>query len=211
MAASQNYPMAVLIDNDTVRDAEIFLSQKDPILSKLIQIHGPCTLGLEEVEPFVRLVNSIIGQQLSTKAAKAIRERVLRSLEIIAPDNIALANSEVLRACGLSGAKIRYIKNLSWQVKNKMIDFSALTKLPAETAIKELTKISGVGQWTAEMFAMFALRHSNILSLGDAGLRRAVKKLYGETAELEKIGERWEPYCSVASWYLWRHLDANLL
>jgi len=210
MAPSKNkLHQPTILNEDSIRIAESFLSQKDAILSELIQAHGPCTLGLGEAKPFVRLVNSIIGQQLSTKAAKTIRERLRHGLGEITPNSIALADNETLRACGLSGAKIRYIKNLSLQVTNKILDFSVFPGLPAETAVKELTKISGVGQWTAEMFAMFAMRHSNILSLGDAGLKRAVKKLYGDTAELAKIGKEWEPYCSVASWYLWRHLDAN--
>lgn len=210
MASSRNkLHQPIILNKNSIRIAESFLSQKDAILAELIQGHGPCTLGLEEVEPFGRLVNTIIGQQLSTKAAKTIRERVRDSLREVTPGSIAIAGNETLRACGLSGAKIRYIKNLSLQVRNKTLDFSVLPGLPAEAAIKELVKISGIGKWTAEMFAMFALRHSNILSLGDAGLKRAVKKLYGDTAELEDIGKRWEPYCSIASWYLWRHLDAN--
>lgn len=92
-----------------------------------------------------------------------------------------------------------------------MINFSLLHELPAQIAIKELTKIRGIGQWTAEMFALFVLRHSNILSIGDAGLQRTVKKLYGNTATLKEIGARWEPYCSIASWYLWRYIDATPL
>jgi len=212
MASSKsNLHQPIILNKDSIRIAESFLSQKDSILAELIQAHGPCTLGFGEVEPFARLVNSIIGQQLSTKAAKTIRERVRHSLGEVTPGSIAFADNETLRACGLSGAKIRYIKNLSLQVRNKILDFSALPELPPEAAIKELTKISGIGQWTAEMFAMFGLRHSNILPLGDAGLKRAVKKLYGNTAELEAFGKRWKPYCSIASWYLWRHLDANLL
>lgn len=201
----------IILNIDSIRIAEAFLSQADLILAELIQTHGPCTLGFGEAEPFVRLVDSIIGQQLSAKAAKAIRARVRHSLGEITPSSITIADNETLRACGLSAAKIRYIKNLSWKVKNKEIDFSVLYSLPIEIVINELIKISGVGQWTAEMFVLFALRHSNILSLGDSGLKRAVKKFYGDTAKLETVGKRWNPYCSVASWYLWRYLDANML
>jgi DNA-3-methyladenine glycosylase II len=207
---NKKFSRPVILDNDSVRHAEIFLSQKDPILGNIIQIYGPCSICADNTDPFVKLVNSIIGQQLPAKAARTIRGRLLQGLSEITPRNILSSDDEILRSYGLSSAKIRYIKNLSEQVEDNTVNFSILYGLSAETAIKELTKIKGIGRWTAEMFTLFTLRHSDILSLGDAGLQRAVKKLYGDTAKLEKIGKRWKPYCSVASWYLWRYLDAGL-
>jgi DNA-3-methyladenine glycosylase II len=203
-------PTEVIFDNASVHRAELFLSQADPILGKLIQLHGPCTICFDNIDPFVKLVSSIIGQQLSAKAARTIRKRVFRHLAEITPGNIISADHGALRACGLSNAKIRYIKNLSELTVNNAVNFSVLYELPAEVAITELTKIKGIGRWTAEMFALFTLHHSDILSLGDASLNRAVKKLYGDTAKLEIIGKKWKPFCSVASWYLWRYIDAGI-
>ena len=200
-----------ILNTDTISIAEIHLAQVDRILGELITLHGPCTICSDYTEPFEKLVNSIIGQQLSAKAARTIRQRIRNCLGKICPEEISAAASEKLRECGLSTAKVRYIKALSELVQTNQFSFESLYNSPIEVVIDELVKIPGVGRWTAEMFALSTLRHANILSLGDAGLNRAVKKLYGSNASLEKKGEKWKPYCSVASWYLWRYLDANLL
>jgi endonuclease III len=113
-----------------------------------------------------------------------------------------------LRSAGLSHRKVTYIKELARRVLAKEIDFAKLRQSPSEHAVQCLLEVPGVGPWTTHMFLIFGLNHPNVLALDDAGLRRATKLLY-RNAKLETVSERWHPYCSVASWYLWRHLDSQ--
>jgi DNA-3-methyladenine glycosylase II len=114
---------------------------------------------------------------------------------------------EALRGAGLSGAKTRYILELARRTQERLIDFDALQQHSDEDALAALVALPGIGRWTAEMFLIFSLKRPDILSLGDAGLQRAARLLYGEGADLEKVAEPWRPYRSAASWYLWRYLE----
>ncbi|GHV52821.1 DNA-3-methyladenine glycosylase II [Deltaproteobacteria bacterium] len=203
-------PRPLVLDSHSLALAEKHLLAADPLLGEVIKKHGPCTLCESAGEPFARLCLSIIGQQLSARAARAIRARALRRLAVFTPESVLRADEEALRADGLSRAKIKYIKALSAMTLREEISFCGLAAMPAEQVIASLVKVPGVGQWTAEMFLIFQLRHADILSVGDAGLQRAVKKLYGEKYDLGKVGKKWRPYASVASWYLWRYLDADI-
>ena len=116
--------------------------------------------------------------------------------------------AEALCAAGLSFAKARYIVELAQRVSDGRLSFEAMQEAPDGDVIAALVELPGIGQWTAEIFLIFGLRRPDVLSLGDAGLQRAARLLFGEDAELERVGQSWRPYCSVASWYLWRHLDA---
>lgn len=201
----------VILDRLSLKTAEAYLVEADPILGRVIETHGPCTLCAGREDPFEQLCVSIIGQQLSVKAAHTIRGRVLALTGSLTPEKLLEADPEALRAAGLSRPKIRYIRALSEMVDNGELALDSLTSLPGEQVLAELLKVPGIGQWTAEMFMLFNLRHSDVLALGDAGLHRAVKKLYGPKHNLQKAGKKWRPYSSVASWYLWQFLDANLL
>jgi DNA-3-methyladenine glycosylase II len=125
-------------------------------------------------------------------------------------DAILAVEPERLRECGISNAKVKYIRALAERVSAGTMDFDAMAAEPDnEVLIKELVTLPGIGRWTAEMFLIFGLKRPDVLSQGDVGLQRAVRLLYGEDKTLADIGERWAPYRSIASWYLWQHLDAT--
>ncbi|MBL0375121.1 DNA-3-methyladenine glycosylase 2 family protein [Rhizobium sp. KVB221] len=180
------------------------------IMAELVARHGRCTLMDRDYQPFETLAASIIGQQLSVKAADTIERRVLEAIGgSWSPGGILAAEPERLRTCGISNAKVKYIRALAERVAAGAMDFDAMTAEPDnEVVINQLVTLPGIGIWTAEMFLIFGLKRPDVLSLGDAGLQRAVRQLYGEDQTMADIGERWRPYRSFASWYLWRHLDA---
>ncbi len=200
-----------VLDAKRLRQAERYLAQADPVLGKVIRAIGPCGLCGEESDPFEQLCIAIIGQQLSVKAAQTICERVRQAVLALTPSRILATEDDALRAAGISRPKIRYLKALAGSVASGELVLSGLKRHPPEQVVLELVKVPGIGKWTAEMFLIFNLNHSDVLSLGDAGLQRATRLLYGESATLQAVGEKWRPYCSVASWYLWQYLDARLL
>jgi DNA-3-methyladenine glycosylase II len=187
--------------------AEKYLSRIDPILASLIQKHGSCPIFSREINPYGTLIRSVISQQLSAKAADTIEGRVVKLVGGLHPAGLLAVSVEGLRGAGLSAAKARYIREISQRVVDGRLDFDRLRDGADEEILVVLTEIPGVGRWTAEMFLIFGLGRSDVLAMGDAGLRRAFRLLYGETADLAKVGELWRPYRSVASWYLWKHLD----
>ena len=190
--------------------AEAHLGNADKVMRNLIAVHGRCSIAKLEFYPFHTLVGSIIGQQLSSKAAATIEARVAKlTSSPFTPASILKVKPEILRSAGLSHAKSKYIQELSSHVENGNLDFDAFSHQENEEIISALTTIPGVGRWTAEMFLIFALKRPNVMALSDAGLRRSMNLLYGEKASFEKLARIWEPYCSVASWYLWQHLDAK--
>ena len=176
-------------------------------MAALVHAHGPCLLRAHGRTPFETLVTSIISQQLSTRAAATIKQRLLTVVPAFSATDFLTASPEALRGAGLSSPKVRYILELSRQASDKRLDFDTLRLRADDDVIAALTALPGVGRWTAEMFLIFSLQRPDVLSLGDAGLRRAVRLLYGETARLQDVGQAWRPYASTASWYLWRHLD----
>lgn len=194
--------------------AEQALAAADKTMAKLIATHPPCRLARRQ-SPFHVLATSIINQQLSQKAADAIEARLaaLAPSPFVAAD-IARLKPEVLRSAGLSGGKVRYLKNLAAADAAGVLAEKELRRMPDEAVIERLTAISGVGKWTAEMFLMFGLRRADIVSLGDAGLRRAARQLYDkryraadDETVLAKAAMRWSPWRTVACWHLWRSLD----
>ena len=197
-----------------LRRAEAHLAQADAVMARLIAEHGPCRISERKTRsPFETLVSSIISQQLSTKAAATIRGRVAALVGTpFEPAALLATSPEALRAAGLSGAKARYIRELAEKVAAGAFSFEALPGLNDEAAIAALVELSGVGRWTAEMFLLFHHRRADVLALGDGGLQRAAHLLYASGRHktdtlLARVGEPWRPYRSVASWYLWRHLD----
>jgi DNA-3-methyladenine glycosylase II len=196
-----------------IRQAERYLAKVDPIMKRLIAKHGHCLLAEREFEPFHMLANSIISQQLSTKAAATIKQRVgvLVGLPFETSRVLSLSIEE-LRGAGLSQAKTRYIRELATHVSDNRLEFSGLVLLDDELVIEKLVVVPGIGRWTAEMFLLFGLKRLDVLAVGDAGLQRAVRILYGKkrisATLLPRVAEAWRPYRSIASWYLWRSLEA---
>lgn len=195
-----------------IRRAERYLSTADPIMKRLIVRHGRCPIAEREFQPFYMLANSIISQQLSSKAAASIKLRVGVLVGVPFQINRVLSTTpENLRNAGLSAAKARYIRELAAHVSDGRLDFDAIAALDNESVIERLVTVPGVGRWTAEMFLLFGLKRLDVLAVGDAGLQRAARNLYGKRRRSEtllpRIAETWRPYRSIASWYLWRSLE----
>lgn len=189
-----------------IYEAEIQLARSCEVMARLIGEYGGCPLGVSR-PPFQCLVTSIISQQLSKKAAHAIEGRVKLVAPGLTPEEFLAASPENLRRAGLSSSKIRYILELASRVDDGGLDLRSLQAKSDEGVISKLIELPGVGKWTAEMFLIFGLGRLDVLSLGDAGLQRASRLLFGESAQLHDIGQTWRPFRSVASWYLWRTLD----
>lgn len=198
--------------------AEEFLL-KDKYLRPLVKKYSHCTIKKSRmVEYFEDLVASIVEQQLSGKAAKAIftRVRVLLKtksptpLSPLTPKDVLPITEEALRNCGISWSKTRYVKDLAEKVDRGELVLESLDKLDDEGVISELVKVKGIGRWTAEMFLMFTLARPDVFPLDDLGIQNGMEKLLGKNLDKLKMQEfslRWKPHRTVASWYLWRLLD----
>ena len=189
------------------------LAQHDPVMAELIK-----RVELQSIKPsnnhFESLASSIISQQLSTKAARTIKQRFvsLFGKKFPTPQQVLERDDEELRRVGLSFSKILYIKNIAQAVEENVINFKKLSVMNDAEIIAELIKIKGVGIWTAEMFLIFSLGRDNIYSYGDLGLKNAVKKIYNldhklDSVEFTKLLESWAPYKSMASRILWKSLE----
>jgi DNA-3-methyladenine glycosylase II len=190
------------------------LRNSDPVLAEIIRRVGPCEFVKRE-PTFETLARSITFQQLSGKAAGTIFGRVRKAVgrRFTAAAFLKLTPEE-LRACGLSRQKIASLTDLAERVYRREINFRKLDSLSDDEIITLLSQVRGVGVWTAQMFLMFALQRPNIMPLSDLGIRNAVRKAYSleampSAAELAQLAEKWHPYCSIASWYLWRSLDGD--
>lgn len=194
------------------------LRRADPVLRALIDAGGP--LRPEErtrgrpADPYGALVRSIVGQQLSTKAARTIYERLcaLFGGGPPSPEQLLAADHEALRAAGLSNAKATYLRDLARHVVDGSLELDRLDELSDEEIIAELTAVKGLGRWTAEMFLIFHLGRPDVLPVDDLGIRRAVERAYGlgglpSADELRAIAEPWRPQRTLACLYLWRSLD----
>ena len=198
--------------DQAIRKAEHHLAKADPIMKGLIAKHGHCPLAEREFQLFHMLANSIISQQLSTKVAATIKQRVGELVGVPFQANRVLSiATEKLRGAGLSRAKTRYICELAAHVSDGRLAFDEIISLDDEAVIEELIEVPGIGRWTAEMFLLFGLKRLDVLAVGDLGLQRAARILYGKKRRpetlLPRVAEVWRPYRSVASWYLWRSLQ----
>jgi len=188
------------------------LKNSDPILRAIIERVGPCRMEFAEPE-FSRLAEAIVYQQLNGKAALTIFQRFTALAgDPLTPEGILKLSDEQLRSVGLSKQKSAYLKDLAAKTASGQLDFTRLSELSDEDVIQHLTQVKGVGVWTAHMFLMFSLRRPNVLPTGDYGVQVAVKKHYKKRKlpkpkDMEKIARAWEPYRSVACWYMWRSLD----
>lgn len=198
--------------------AEKFLARRDPVMKKLIATYKPCTLIGAQRDPFHVLCTSIISQQLSVKAADTIQKRVMIQVgakKYLKPPHVIASEHDALRACGLSHAKARWLRTLSEQVHEGTFSFAKLKRMDDAAAIEALDALPGIGRWTAEMYLIFAMHRLDIFAMGDVGLRRSINKLYNKGKPLDDdetlaITDRWAPYRSVASWYLWRVIDGDI-
>lgn len=165
-------------------------------------------------DPYGALVRTIAGQQLSTKAARAIYVRLESLFEgrAPAPEEILAADEGALRAAGLSRPKISYLKDLAWRVTAGDLDLDALEVLPDDEVVDKITSVKGLGRWSADMFLIFHLERPDVLPVGDLGIRRAVERAYGlpslpDPETIHGIAAPWRPHRTLASLYLWGSLD----
>ena len=200
-----------------MKEAILHLKQSDPILSDIIDRVGEYRIAFREPD-FETLVKSIVYQQLSGRVASVIFARLVKAAGGgLTPESILKLRPSRMRTLGLSTQKTAYIRDLARHTRDGSLLFEELPALSDEEVIARLTQVKGIGVWTAHMFLMFALRRVDIMPVGDLGIRNAIRKAYGmaelpQVAQMEELATRWRPYCSVASWYLWRSLegDANL-
>ena len=194
------------------------LRRSDPVMRRLVDERGP--LDEEErrrgrpLEPYGALVRSIVGQQLSTKAARSIYERLTDLFDgrTPSPAELLAADPEAVRSVGLSRPKVGYLRSLAEHVESGELELARLSELSDEEVSAELTAVKGLGQWSADMFLIFHLGRPDVLPVGDLGIRRAVERAYDlpelpDAVRLTEIGEPWRPHRSLASLYLWRSLD----
>jgi DNA-3-methyladenine glycosylase II len=197
-----------------MQEAIQHLRQSDPILSEIIDRVGDYAIQFREPN-FETLVRSIIYQQLSGRVAAVIFGRVASAAGgRLTPEAILKLRPARMRSLGLSTQKTAYIRDLARHARDRQVVFEELPELPDGDIIERLTQVKGIGVWTAHMFLIFALRRPDILPTGDLGIRNAIHRAYSlegppTPAEMEQIGARWRPYCSVASWYLWRSLETD--
>jgi DNA-3-methyladenine glycosylase II len=195
-----------------MRKAILHLKRADPVLATIISRAGPYKIQYREPN-FQTLVRSIVYQQLSGKAELTIFNRLLAATgDPLTPEAVLKLRPARMRALGLSKQKLTYIRELARLTRKGDVDFTRLPDLEDQAIVDHLTRVKGVGVWTVHMFLIFALRRPNVLPTGDLGVRAAIKKGYGlealpKPAEMERIAQAWHPYCSVATWYLWRSLE----
>lgn len=192
----------------TLSSAERSLAQLDPVIGELIAQHGHIAMRPER-DYFEALASAIVGQQISVKAAAKIFER-FRDTTQLDPLKTSLLTDEQVKTIGLSGQKSRYIRDLAAHFVKDSAVFNHLDSLSDDDVIAELTRVKGIGVWTAQMFLIFTLHRPDVFAPDDRGLQLAVEKLYEHTftrAELEPFAEHWSPYRSTACLHLWRSLD----
>lgn len=200
------------VDNGSPEQALAHLKSADPVLAVVIERIGAYAMQYHE-PTFRALVRSIVFQQLHGAAARAIFDRLLKKAGgEITPESILKLRPTQMRSLGLSKQKLTYIRDLARKTKDGVVEFSRFPQMSDEEVIAELTQVKGIGEWTAHMFLMFALRRPNILPTGDFGVRNAMRKAYGmkvmpKPVTMKRLAKNWHPYCSVASWYMWRSLD----
>ena len=200
-----------------MRKAIEHLQAADPILGGIIERVGAYRIRFRD-PGFETLVKSIVFQQLSGRVANVIFGRLSAAVKgVVTPESVLKLRPSRMRSLGLSTQKVAYIRDLARHTRSGKVVFQDLAALADDEVIQRLTEVKGIGVWTAHMFLMFALQRTDILPTGDLGLRNAIRKAYHLEAlptaeEMERMAGRWRPYCTVASWYLWRSLesDANL-
>lgn len=196
-----------------LRKAERHLAAADPVLAKLIDTHGKCSLR-SEPDLFKAMVFTVVSQQLATKAARAIQSRVVKhfTLRGLTPRRVLKATEAQMRGCGLSGGKVKTMRAVAGAFVKKHVNPKSIHDLEDKEIAEMLLPIHGIGPWSVHMILMFSLCRPDVLPVGDFGIRVAARNLYGlpdlaDAMTLERIAEPWRPYRTVGSWYLWRSID----
>ena len=192
-------------------EAKAHLARRDKVLRKLIRKIPDADID-DRGDAFQALSRSIVGQQISVLAARAIWGRFVAAAGDMKPANVVELPVELMRSCGLSAAKTLYLKDLATHFDTGAVKPRRWARMDDEAIIEDLVRVKGVGRWTAEMFLMFHLRRPNVLPVDDLGLRRAMERAYnkGEPLtrdEMRELGRCWAPWCSVGTWYMWRSLE----
>jgi DNA-3-methyladenine glycosylase II len=190
------------------------LAKNCPVMKRVIGVVGPCTMAPIPGDPFTLLVRCVIYQQISTKAARSIFDKLITTVggpSIPMPKLAGLSEAQ-FKACGISGPKQRTLRAVVDYVDANPDLLPNIADLDNETACEKLTQIKGIGPWTSDMFLMFGMMRPDVLPVGDYGVRVAIKNLFGlrkipDATKCHKIGAPWKPYSSIASWYLWRSLE----
>src|SRR5579859_3356970 len=199
-----------------MRKAVLHLKKSDPLMRAIIERVGPCRMEFDD-PTFHNLAEAIVYQQLNGKAARTIFAGFTALAgDPVTPESILKLSAEQLRGVGLSKQKSSYLFDMAERAQRGDLDFSKLPEMTDDEVIEHLTQVKGVGVWTAHMFLMFSLRRPNVLPTGDYGVQVAIKKHYKKRKlpkpkDMEKIARAWEPYRSVACWYMWRSLDIKTL
>ncbi len=193
------------------QDACRHLTRRDRVMKRLIPQFGDSSLR-SRGDAFTTLARSIVGQQISVKAAQSVWDRFARLPRTLSPANVLRLKVDDMRAAGLSARKIEYLVDLSLHFDSGALRVDDWSAMEDEAIVAELVDIRGIGRWTAEMFLIFHLMRPNVLPLDDVGLINGISKNYfsGETvsrSEAREVAAAWAPFCSVATWYIWRSLD----
>lgn len=197
-----------------MKKALAHLKQSDPVLAGVIARVGP--MKMPRIPPtFHFVVRAIAFQQLHRNAAKTIFGRLVAAAgdgDTLTPDSILRLKTARMRKCGLSRQKLSYIRDLARRTRAGEIEFAKLPRMSDAEVIEHLIRVKGIGVWSAQMFLLFTLRRPDVLPTTDFGIQNAIRQAYGKRKlpkpkHVEKLGRAWHPYCSVASWYLWRSLD----
>ena len=187
------------------------LMKRDRVMKKLIPQHTGVSLE-SRGDAFVTLARSIVGQQISVKAAQSVWDRFALLPQAMVPAQVLKLKVDDMRAAGLSARKVEYLVDLALHFANDQVHVNAWADMDDESIIAELVAIRGIGRWTAEMFLIFHLMRPNVLPLDDVGLQNGISRCYfsGEPvsrSEIREVAASWAPFCSVATWYIWRSLD----
>lgn len=200
-----------LVTPEYWEDARKYLARRDRVMKRLIPQYGEACLQ-SRGDAFTTLARSIVGQQISVKAAQSVWERFEKLPKRMTPANVLKLKVDDMRAAGLSARKIEYLVDLALHFDSGAIHVDAWRTMEDEEIITELVGIRGIGRWTAEMFLIFHLMRPNVLPLDDVGLITGISKNYfsGDPvsrSDAREVAAAWNPYCSVATWYIWRSLD----
>jgi DNA-3-methyladenine glycosylase II len=189
-------------------DAHVYLRDACTVMDALIDEHGHLTLEPQPVDEYFGILTStIVGQQLSAKAARTITQRVKYLSGELSHDAVHQITFDVLRSCGLSTTKAKSIKNLADKFTREEIPIHSFPSMSSDEITHILVKEPGIGVWTAEMFLIEALAHEDVWSIGDMALRKAVRNSFGDDVDIDEVALRWQPYRSIASLYLWKTID----
>lgn len=210
-SAAKSAPTVTITTPDYWDEACRHLSKKDRVMKRLIPQFGDACLE-SRGDAFVTLARSIVGQQISVKAAQSVWDRFADLPRRLTPGNVLKLKVDDMRGAGLSARKVEYLVDLALHFDNGQVHVDSWKDMDDEQIIAELVAIRGIGRWTAEMFLMFHLMRPNVLPLDDVGLITGISKNYfsGDPvsrSDAREVAMAWDPYCSVATWYIWRSLE----